>query len=102
MAGVLLVSAVAATALRAAESVTAQQASETFWGLAERFGLWAALCVGLVGASVYWLYRQQRFVQETLVQLVKDNQRCLDRVSAALQDAPCGRSAEADYPLKAR
>lgn len=92
--GLLITSAVLAVALRAADATPpAAGVSETFTQVAERFGLWAALCVVLVIASVYSLYQQSMFVHKTLVQLVQSNQRCIDRNTEALREAPCGYTA---------
>lgn len=89
--GLLLTAAITAVALRAAEASQATAGtSETFTQIAERFGLWAAMCVILVAASVYALYQQSLFVHRTLVELVRANQRCIDRNTEALRDAPCG------------
>ena len=92
--GMLLLSALLAVGLRAAESssVTVKTA-ETFTQIAERFGLWAAMCVVLVCFSVWALYQNTMFVHRTLVRLVEANQRCIDRNTDALREAPCGFSA---------
>jgi hypothetical protein len=92
--GLLLTSSIVAVALRAQDSTgIGAQATESFTNVAERFGLWAALCVVLVIASVYSLYNQSLFVHNTLVALVQANQRCIDRNTEALRDAPCGAAA---------
>jgi hypothetical protein len=91
--GVLCASAVTAVALRAAEGTgaTADKAADSFSQIAERFGLWAALCVLLVLACVYAMYKQTVFVQTTLVKLITANQRAIERNTEALKDSPCGR-----------
>ena len=89
--GALLSGAIMSAAMAADTATT--KTTETFTQIAERFGLWAALCVLLVIASVYSLYQQSMFVHKTLVQLVQANQRCIDRNTEALRDAPCGRNA---------
>lgn len=89
--GLLIASAVLAVALRAAESSSpAAGVSESFTQIAERFGLWAAMCVVLVCFSVWALYQNTMFVHRTLVRLVEANQRCIDRNTDALREAPCG------------
>lgn len=88
--GTLCASAVLALTARAAE-LTPNAAGEGFSALAERFGIWAALTVLLVAGAVYGLYRQSVFQTTTLVGLIRDVTRCIDRNTAALGDAPCGR-----------
>jgi len=80
-------SAVAGVLGQAADAVSGL---ETFSQTAERFGLWAALVLVLVGAALWYAYTQACFVQNTLVELVRQNQQCLDRVSNAIRNAPCG------------
>ena len=91
--GVLMSGAILSATLAAQDTATTTKTTETFTQIAERFGLWAALCVVLVIASVYSLYQQSMFVHRTLVQLVQANQRCIDRNTEALRDAPCGLAA---------
>lgn len=89
--GLLAASATIAVALRAADrSDVTGAVTESFDQIAERFGLWAALSLLLVVGAVYALYQQSVFVQRTLVELVRANQRCIDRNTEALRDAPCG------------
>lgn len=88
--GTVWASALIAVSLRAAD-LTPDPAGESFSAIAERFGLWAALSVVLVAGAIYGLYRQSLFVQRTLVDLIRCNQRCIDRNTDALRDAPCGR-----------
>ena len=95
--GTLLASAVLASAVLAAEP-EATQAAESFGALAERFGLWAALCVLLVLGAVWALYQETKFVQRTLVELVTRNQAVITALIKALEDAPCGREQRTSKP----
>jgi len=83
--------AAASSILLAADDVT-----ETFWGGAERWGLWAALTLVLVLAVLWGLYRIVTFVLDTLVDLIRDNQRCLTKVADAIRNAPCGEEWDSD------
>lgn len=80
-------------ALLAADSETAIRAVE---GAAERWGLWAAVALAMTGFAVYALYRQSVFIQDKLVSLIEDTRRALDRNTAAISNAPCGRRLQDD------
>lgn len=95
--GTLLASAVLASAVLAAEPEVAA-ATESFGALAERFGLWAALCVVMVCCSIWALYQETKFVQRTLVELVTRNQAVITALTKALEDAPCGREQRTSKP----
>ena len=62
----------------------------TFSSMAERWGLWAALTLVLIGAMMWALYKIVNFVLTTLVQLIERVERTLARVADSIQDAPCG------------
>ena len=80
------------TVLLAAESQV-----NSFSNMAERWGLWAALTLVLIGAMMWALYKIVNFVLTTLVQLIGRTEHTLARVADAMQDAPCGQGwAESD------
>lgn len=87
-----------ATLLATASSIllAADVAVETFWGGAERWGLWAALTLLLVLAVLWGLYRIVTFVLTTLVELIQANQKCLTKVADAIKNAPCGINWDSD------
>jgi hypothetical protein len=62
----------------------------SFSSMAERWGLWAALTLVLIGAMMWALYKIVTFVLTTLVGLIERTERTLARVADAMQDAPCG------------
>jgi hypothetical protein len=70
--------------------LAAEAEAGTFSSMAERWGLWAALTLVLIGAMMWALYKIVNFVLTTLVQLIERVERTLARVSDAIQDAPCG------------
>jgi len=63
---------------------------KTVGGAAERWGLWAAVALGMTGFAVYALYRQSVFIQDKLVSLIEATRQALDRNTAAIRNAPCG------------
>jgi len=83
----LMISATAGVLGQAADS---KVITETLSQTAERFGLWAALVLVLVAAALWYAYSQACFVQNTLVELVRQNQRVMDKVCDAIRNAPCG------------
>ena len=62
-----------------------------FSNMAERWGLWAALTLVMIGAMMWALYKIVNFTLTTLVQLIERVERTLARVSDTIQDAPCGK-----------
>ncbi len=66
-------------------------AAEPLRQMAERWGLWAAATIGLVMYVIYKQHQQSQFIENTMVGLIKDNQRCIQANTSALQNAPCGR-----------
>ena len=74
--------------------LAAETEAGTFSSMAERWGLWAALTLVLIGAMMWALYKIVTFVLTTLVGLIERTERTLARVADAIQDAPCGEGWE--------
>jgi len=70
--------------------LAAETEAKTFSDMAERWGLWAALTLVLIGAMMWALYKIVTFVLTTLVGLITRTEHTLARVADAMQDAPCG------------
>jgi hypothetical protein len=83
--------AIAAACVAVIQAADVSVVTETLGDSAERWGLWATVAMVLVGATLWAYYRQNMFVQEVLVDLVKQVTSALDRNTDALSDAPCGK-----------
>ena len=70
--------------------LAAEAEAGTFSSMAERWGLWAALTLVLIGAMMWALYKIVNFVLTTLVELIERVEHTLAKVSETIQHAPCG------------
>jgi len=84
----LMVATVFASGVVAQTGAQAGNHGNTLVTVAERWGLWAAITLALGAFCIWTLYKQSQFVQTTLVQLVIQNQKCIDGVAAAIRAAP--------------
>ena len=88
---------VAITAIGAWLSSVLLAADEgTFFDAAERWGLWAALTLVLIGSMIYGLYRIVNFQTNTLVGLIESDIYLKAQVVDAIRNAPCGRDIDSD------
>ena len=88
---------VAITAIGAWLSSVLLAADEgTFFDAAERWGLWAALTLVLIGSMIYGLYRIVNFQTNTLVGLIESDIYLKAQMIDAIRNAPCGKEIDSD------
>ena len=68
----------------------------TFFDAAERWGLWAALTLVLIGSMIYGLYRIVNFQTNTLVGLIESDIYLKAQMIDAIRNAPCGKEIDSD------
>lgn len=73
-----------------------EEATGTFLTVAEKYGLFAAMTVGLVVMLCLLLYRQMNFNQTTLVKLIEATHTVMMGTKDAVRGCPCGDDWDSD------
>ena len=77
----------------AAEAVTL---SNTFFSAAEKFGIFAAMNLGLVVCVVYGLWRLGQYIIGRMEEVIDDNSMANLRLARQLKKRPCQLDSEID------
>lgn len=78
----------------AAEEATL--ARDTFMGTAERFGIWAAISVGLVVCAVVGFGWLLHFTVTTMRDCIDDNTLAFSKLKAVMKNRPCLHDSDID------
>ena len=72
------------------------QVAQTFWGAAEKFGVYAAVNMALIAVLVFMLYCQTTYNQNRMEQVVDDNTLAFNRFASQMRKRPCQNDSDID------
>ena len=80
----------------AALAAEAPTVSSTFLSVAEKFGVFAAMCIGLVVCAVYGLWRLTQYVVLRMETVIDDNTLAFRGFARAMERRPCISDSDVD------
>ena len=74
-------------------------ASRTFMSVAEKFGVFAAMCVALTASAVYGLWRLTQYVINRMETVIDDNTMAFMQFARLMERRPCITNSDVDSIL---